>query len=223
MPAATPDVSTAGGPAGVAGQFAGRSPQRQAALLGMWTFLATEVLFFGAMFGAYSLYRFFHAQAFAEAGARMSRPWGAFNTGLLLASSAAMALGVAAARRGAAKTAAFRLALTGLLGAGFLAVKAHEWILHGREGLFPLPGLPFHFPGPHPAEARLFFNLYYVMTGLHALHLAIGIGLVWVMAALCLGGRYRAGDVTPVELSGLYWHFVDVVWVFLFPLFYLVR
>jgi cytochrome c oxidase subunit 3 len=210
-------------PAGVGGQFAGRAHERHAALMGMWAFLATEVLFFGAMFGAYAIYRMFYGHAFAEGGKHMSRAWGAANTALLLGGSVAMALGLGAARRGAGRRAAAWMALTGLSGVGFLAVKAHEWIAHAREGLFPVLGRPFRFPGPEADQARLFFDLYYAMTGLHAVHLAIGVGAVSVMAVFCLKGRYRAGDVTPVELTGLYWHFVDVVWVFLFPLFYLVR
>lgn len=209
--------------AGAAGQFAGPEHEGRAALLGMWTFLATEILFFGALFSGYSLYRAFYPQAFAEAARHMSKPWGTLNTGLLLLSSACMALAVAAARRGALRAAALRLAATGVLGAGFLGVKAHEWAVHAREGLFPFFGRPFVFAGPQADQARLFFNLYYIMTGLHALHLLIGVFLVWIMAALCASGRYRRRDVTPVILSGLYWHFVDAVWVFLFPLFYLVR
>jgi cytochrome c oxidase subunit 3 len=208
--------------AGVAGQFADRGHEREASLMGMWAFLATEVLFFGGMFTAYSVYRIFYGHAFREAGRHLSAFWGGVNTALLLVSSGAVAMAVRCAEADRRKAAAGWFLSAGVLGAGFLAIKAHEYAVDFRERTMPLRGLPFEFPGADADQARLFYNLYFVMTGIHAIHLIIGIALVSVMAALCWRGRFSLGRHAPAEAAGLYWHFVDAVWVFLYPLFYLI-
>jgi cytochrome c oxidase subunit 3 len=208
--------------AGVAGQFVDRMRERQASLLGMWAFLATEVLFFGGMFTAYSVYRIFYGHAFQEASRHLSAFWGGLNTALLLVSSGAIAMAVRGVEADRRKAAAGWFLSAGVLGLGFIAIKAHEYATDYREHTMPLRGLPFEFPGADADQARLFYNLYFVMTGIHAIHLFIGIVLVGVMAFLCWRGRFSLGRHAPAEAAGLYWHFVDAVWVFLYPLFYLI-
>ncbi|MDB5051856.1 MAG: cytochrome c oxidase subunit 3 family protein [Fibrobacteres bacterium] len=222
-PAAKPEAPGLGrSETGAAGQFADLEHERSASLLGMWTFLATEVLFFGGMFTGYIVYRTFYAEAFREAGGHLDLFWGGVNTAVLLVSSAAVAMAVRAAGQGRGKSTAGWFFSAAALGAVFIAIKAHEYTRDYREHLMPLRDLPFRFPGPHADQARLFFNLYFVMTGVHALHLLIGMGLVLVLAALSWRGRFSGGRDAPVEAVGLYWHFVDAVWVFLYPLFYLM-
>ncbi|HWA24794.1 MAG TPA: cytochrome c oxidase subunit 3 [Lacunisphaera sp.] len=185
--------------------------------LGLWVFLATEVLFFGGLFLAYAVYRAAHAAAFSAASARLDFPIGTVNTGVLLTSSLAVALADLAARGRRVRSARAWLVVAGLLGAVFLTLKGFEYHAKFAEHLVPGPG--FAFAGPPPAE--LFFSLYFAMTGLHAVHLLAGLGaLAWLWVRL---GRHPTGDHTgAVELTGLYWHFVDCVWVFLYPLLYLI-
>lgn len=179
---------------------------------GMWTFLASEMLFFGGLFLCYSIFRSHYPEAFAEASARLMMPVGAVNTLVLLGSSLTMALAVGAARD--KRDTRPWLAATLVLGLLFLGIKGTEWVIEAREHLLPTAG--FEFDGPHAPQARLFFVLYFAMTGLHALHMTAGIiVLTWLLTRA--SSRRHA-----VEISGLYWHFVDIVWVFLFPLLYLV-
>jgi cytochrome c oxidase subunit III len=209
-------------PAGVAGQFADAEHQRMASLMGMWAFLATEVLFFGGMFTAYIVYRNAYGQAFHEAGRHLKAFWGGVNTAVLLVSSGAVAMAVHHSKSGRARPVALWFAAAILLGGVFIAIKAHEYRNDALEHLIPLRGMPFHFPGPHADQARLFFSIYFVMTGIHAIHLLIGMGLLSVMGAAAWRGRFPPGKDAPVEVVGLYWHFVDAIWVFLYPLFYLM-
>ncbi|HET8697353.1 MAG TPA: cytochrome c oxidase subunit 3 [Gammaproteobacteria bacterium] len=202
----------------VAPQFDDLGQQRWAAALGMWTFLGTEVLFFGAPLLVYLVARFAHADAFAAASARLQTPLGVANIAVLLTSSLAMAYADAAAERGAARRARGWLLATAALGLVFLAVKGYEWRTEYVEGLLPL--------APHAALARgeqLFFDVYLFLTGLHALHLTIGIGAV--AAAVWALGAARAAPRRAAQVRGtaLYWHFVDIVWIFLLPLLYLVK
>ncbi len=208
--------------AGAAGQFSGPGHQRRASLLGMWVFLSTEMLFFGALFTAYTVYRLLYGPAFAEASRALDAFWGGINTAVLLISSTAMALAVRASRLGNRLAATVWLCVTAFLGMVFLALKTMEWVKDGREHHVPLNGLAFQFPGPHSDHARLFFNLYFTLTGIHAMHLSIGIILMLVLAGLNARGRFGDGNDSPVEMAGLYWHFVDIVWIFLYPLFYLM-
>ena len=200
--------------------FATPRQQRRGALLGMWLFLASEVMMFGGLFMGIIVYRV-GAEYELEAASRHLDPWlGALNTAVLLTSSLAMALAVVAARRGAARAACGWLLATIALGATFLAVKAHEYAAEYAAGLFP------HAGPAYPLEGRgleLFFNLYFAATGLHAQHLAVGLVLLIGLAArIALGRTPLPGRRITVETVGLYWHFVDVVWVFLFPALYLV-
>lgn len=210
--------STSMAEAPVEHQFDDAAQQRHAATVGMWIFLATEILFFGGMFLGYTVYRIAYPQAFAEASRHTLLAFGGTNTAVLLVSSAVMAFAVKAAAENKRRLLAALLVVTAALGAGFLVLKGFEYDHEIHEGL--LPGKNFRFTGPPRAE--MFFYLYWLMTGVHAVHVAIGVGLITLFAARAwFYDAFRHRD-TPVELLGLYWHFVDIVWVFLFPLLYLI-
>ena len=198
-------------------QYASAAQQSEAATLGMWTFLATEVLFFGALIAAYSAYRLTHAEAFAEAARHTRIVLGTANTFILLTSSAFMATAVEASAAGRRRTATLCLALTAALGLAFLAVKGWEYRLEYGEQL--VPGLNFDL-ARYGGVAQLFFLFYFFATSVHALHLTLGIILVGGLASRSAAGA--PAQPGSVRLIGLYWHFVDVVWIFLFPLIYLV-
>jgi cytochrome c oxidase subunit 3 len=205
----------------LAHQFDDVDQQREASTLGMWIFLATEVLFFGGLLLAYSVYRSMYFPAFAEASKQLDVVLGSLNTAVLLCSSLTMAIAVHQAESGNVKWLVRFLGLTMLLGTVFLAIKFYEYYEKYREGL--IPGAHFTWHSNDPGHASLFFIAYFILTGMHALHMIIGIGLLGILARLARRGRFTRAYYTPVELGGLYWHFVDVVWVFLFPLLYLVH
>lgn len=207
-------------PAPTAHQFDDLLQQHEADSLGMWAFLGTEVLFFGAMFAAYLVYRMLYPQAWAEASSH-TRFWlGTINTAVLLCSSLTVALSIDAARERKRRLLTALLATTAILGAVFLAIKGVEYYLEYEEGL--VPALNFTFAGPNAREVQLFFVFYFIMTGLHALHLTIGIVMMTLLAYFGWHGRFDGERYITIEIAGLYWHFVDVVWVFLYPLIYLV-
>lgn len=207
-------------PAMVEHQFDDPFQQREAATMGMWLFIATEILFFGGMFLGYTAYRFNYPQAFAEASKHTLIAFGGVNTAVLLISSSVMAFAVKAASYNRRKLLACLLLATSALGALFLVIKGVEYSHEIREHL--LPGSSFHIEAADPKHSEMFFYLYWLMTGVHALHVFIGVGLIGFFALRAwLWDAFRDHD-TPVELLGLYWHFVDIVWVFLFPLIYLV-
>jgi cytochrome c oxidase subunit III len=198
-------------------QFATPGQQHEAALFGIWIFLATEVLFFGAPVALYAAYRFGYPEGFAAAAARTQLVLGALNTAILLTSSAVMASAVAVAKAGRRRALPWLLLGTAALGVAFLAVKGIEYKREFDEHL--VPGWDFVFPGTHAGPAALFFSFYFAATGLHALHLTIGIAIVLAMAVEAF--RSEGVHATRFEVAGLYWHFVDIVWIFLFPLIYL--
>jgi cytochrome c oxidase subunit 3 len=200
--------------------FSSLEQQKDASEFGMWLFLVTELLFFGGLFLAYTIYRYLYSAGFAEASRHMDVRLGTINTAVLIISSLTMAMAVHSAALGKRNRLVPYLLATMVLGATFLGIKAIEYTEHIRHHLFPGPS--FHFPGPYARPAELFFSLYFAMTGLHALHMIIGLGLLSVLVVRSLQGRYTAQWHTPVEMSGLYWHFVDIVWIFLFPLLYLI-
>lgn len=216
----------------LAHHFDDAEQQYSAAELGMWLFLATEVLFFAGVFAGYTLYRFWYPDAF-EVGSHLLDIWlGAINTVVLLTSSLTMALAVHAAQTNDSRGTASMLVWTMLLGTVFLGIKAYEYRHKFEEHLVPGPGFSLkaaehaHVPIPsdvNPSHVQLFFSFYFAMTGLHALHMVIGVGLLAVLVIQARRGVYSAHYFTPVEMTGLYWHFVDIVWVFLFPLLYLIR
>ncbi|HEX4739583.1 MAG TPA: cytochrome c oxidase subunit 3 [Allosphingosinicella sp.] len=198
-------------------QFATAAQQDEASTLGMWTFLATEVLFFGALLAGYSAYRITHPAEFAEAARHTKIVLGTANTAVLLTSSAFIATAVEMTNAGRRRAAALCLALTAALGIAFIAIKGWEYSLEYGEHL--VPALNFD-ADRYGGIAQLFFLFYFFATGLHALHLAIGIALVGGLAGKSVSDR--PPETITVRMIGLYWHFVDVVWIFLFPLIYLV-
>jgi cytochrome c oxidase subunit 3 len=204
-------------------QFDTAEQQKDASTLGMWIFLITEIMFFGGMFLAYTIYRHAYPHAFAEASSSLNVYIGAANTVVLLCSSFTMVMAVRAAQLGSQKGLILFLILTLLLGMVFLGVKAYEWNEKFVE--HHVPGASFHFaelPPEAQGQAQLFFSLYFAMTGLHALHMVIGVGILSTLLFHSYKGRYTADYMTPVDVSGLYWHFVDIIWIFLFPLLYLI-
>ncbi len=194
--------------------------QSEASTLGMWLFLAQEVMFFGGLFAAYMVYRMWYPEAWSEASKALDIRLGGFNTVVLIGSSLTMAMAVRAAQTGRRIATVVQLLATTVLGLIFLVVKYFEYA--EKFALHEVPGPNFHFEGPHANQAEIFFSLYFAMTGLHALHMIIGFGLMAVITWMAWKGRFSKEWYTPVEMSGLYWHFVDIVWIFLFPLLYLV-
>jgi cytochrome c oxidase subunit 3 len=236
--------------------------QKEAAVIGMWVFLLTEILFFGGLFVAYMIYRIWYFDAFAEASRRLSIFWGTLNTGVLIFSSLTMAMAVRSAQTNNRKWTVNWLILTMILGCVFLGVKVIEY--RDKFANYEVPGASYNWmyheqhegaagaeheaaaaPGAEGGAAtaaattehrqlhmtndqlqrttQLYFSLYFTMTGLHALHMIIGVGLMMVITWMAWKGKFDAEYYTPVEMSGLYWHFVDIVWIFLFPLLYLVE
>ena len=194
--------------------------QREAAKLGMWIFLATEVLFFGGLFLGYTVYRFTYGQVFMETSRKLDVILGGTNTAVLLISSLLMALAVRAAKLEQKHLLVRLLIGTALLGCVFMSIKAVEYHKDFVEHL--VPGTNFQWAGADRHNAELFFWIYFAMTGLHAIHVSVGIGVLLVLALLAWRGKFERGNYNSVEIAGLYWHFVDIVWVFLFPLLYLV-
>jgi len=227
------------------------SQQKEAAVIGMWVFLLTEILFFGGLFVAYMIYRVWYFDAFAEASRRLSLFWGGLNTAVLIGSSLTMAMAVRSAQINARKATVNWLILTMILGSVFLGVKVIEY--EDKFANYEVPGANYNWlyheqhaaeGGDHAAAApgsdadhsnlsltpeqlqnttQIYFSLYFTMTGLRALHMIVGIGLMAVITWMAWKGRFDAEYYTPVEMGGLYWHFVDIVWIFLFPLLYLVE
>jgi cytochrome c oxidase subunit 3 len=217
MPSANPNMSEE--KSIVAEQFEDAQQQAEAAQLGMWTFIATEILFFGGLFLAYSIYRHFYFAGFVAASRRTDLFFGTLNSIILLTSSFTMALAVAAAKENRRRSVAPFLALTILLGGAFLVVKGFEYHKDIVDQL--VPGA--YFNPELPTSSQMFFWLYWTMTGLHGIHICVGLGVLAVMWWRARRGQFSSAYHTPVELTGLYWHFVDIVWLFLYPLLYLVQ
>ncbi|MGB2716095.1 MAG: cytochrome c oxidase subunit 3 family protein [Vicinamibacterales bacterium] len=195
--------------------------QAEASTLGMWVFLVTEIMFFGGLFVAYLVYRSAYSTGFQEASNHLNVIWGAVNTAVLICSSLTMALAVRAAQTSLpARTQVAWLFATMVLGAAFLGVKVIEYKDKFDHHL--VPGPHFRWEGKYPEAAEIFYSLYFCMTGLHALHMIVGLGIMTVIAIMAWRRQFDANYYTPVEVSGLYWHFVDIVWIFLFPLLYLI-
>ncbi len=201
-------------------QFQTMEQQQEAATLGMWIFLVTEVMFFGGLLMAYLLYRVWYPEAWSEGSLELDILLGGVNTVVLIASSLTMALAVRSAQTGAQRATVRWLLVTMALGLTFLVIKAFEY--EHKWALNHIPGSNFVFEGPHAAQVEIFLSLYFALTGLHALHMVIGFVLLSVIAWMAHRKRFTPEWYTPVEMSGLYWHFVDIVWIFLFPLLYLV-
>ncbi|HEY6218189.1 MAG TPA: cytochrome c oxidase subunit 3 [Pyrinomonadaceae bacterium] len=221
--------------------FENMEQQREAGTLGMWVFLVTEIMFFGGMFLAYTLYRSAYPQAFASASNHLDITLGALNTGVLIFSSFTMAMAVYFTQTGKPRPQVICLVLTLLLGLTFLGIKAVEYHDKYNDHLIPgrlIPGRPFGpevaqegdhdphklhlLPGATVRQVELFYWIYFAMTGMHALHMIIGAGLLTFLLIFSLKGRFDPEYHSPVEVIGLYWHFVDIIWIFLFPLLYLL-
>ena len=206
--------------AGLAHHFEDHAQQHEAASLGMWAFLVSEVMFFGGLFGAYVVYRLSFPEAFAEASHHLDVKLGGINTAVLIGSSLSMALAVRCAQLGSRRGTVVNLLLTIALGGAFIGIKVVEWSHKFHDHL--VPGASFRFDGPHAQQAEIFFSLYFAMTGLHAFHMLVGFGLLAVVTWYAVTGRVTKANPNLVEMTGLYWHFVDLVWIFLFPLLYLI-
>jgi cytochrome c oxidase subunit 3 len=205
--------------------------QLEASTLGMWVFLVTEVLFFGGLFATYIVYRVAYPDAWLAGSNHLNVSLGALNTAVLICSSLTMALAVRAAQTSNRAGQILNLILTIAFGSVFLVVKYFEYAEKFHHNL--VPGPTFNAPTAEfpngiiplandPVHQQLFFSIYFMLTGIHALHMIIGIVLMLVILAMAVRGRFNAQWYTPVEISGLYWHFVDIVWIFLFPLLYLL-
>jgi cytochrome c oxidase subunit 3 len=222
--------------------FENMEQQREAGTLGMWVFLVTEIMFFGGMFFSYTLYRTKFPEAFASASNHLDLTLGAVNTVVLILSSLTMALAVYSAQTGKRRNLIVCLALTIVLGLTFLGIKAVEYRDKYVDHLIPgqlIPGNPFNpavqehgtpddkhklhlLPGATVKNVEMFYWIYFAMTGMHAVHMIIGVGIMLVLLYAAYKGRYGPEYHSPVEISGLYWHFVDIIWIFLFPLLYLL-
>ena len=206
--------------------FDSPAQQKGASWLGMWVFLVTEILFFGGFFLAYTVYRWSHPHGFAHASQHMNIVLGTLNTAVLIVSSLTMAMAVHSAQAGERRKLLGYLSGTMALGLAFLVIKAIEYTDHIEHHLFPGPGFRWlgadGRPSPDAPAAQMFFSLYFGMTGLHAFHMIVGLGIVGTLLVLAYRRRFSPAYYTPVEISGLYWHFVDIVWIFLFPLLYLI-
>jgi cytochrome c oxidase subunit III len=206
--------------------FATMDQQHDAGNLGMWVFIVTEIMFFGGLFCGYAIYRGLYLTAF-EAGSRLLEiQYGATNTAVLIASSLTMALSVHFAQANRRRALIICLILTMLLGTIFIGIKGLEYVHKWEHGL--VPGLHF-MPAPgeipanvSPRHVELFLCFYFFMTLLHATHMIIGLGVLTVLLVMAIRGKFSEDYYSPVEVSGLYWHFVDIVWIFLFPLLYLI-
>ena len=216
--------------------FATVDQQREASNFGMWLFLLTEIMFFGGMFTAYLIYRNWYYPAFV-AGSHWMVIWaGTLNTTVHICSSFTMAMGVYSAEMRNRKALLRYLSATLLLGFIFLGIKAYEW--HNEWVEHHVPGLNFstsdfthvdpRFPQDKPLsqdmadKTQAYFSLYFLLTGVHALHMVIGVSILMFLIFQAWGGAYTTGHMTMIENFGLYWHFVDIVWIFLFPLLYLI-
>lgn len=207
----------------VSSQYETREQQSETAFIGMWLFLIQEIMFFGGLFVAYAVYRQKYPITWYEGSAHLNYPIGTVNTCVLLVSSLTMALTVYATQTGKWRMQLTNFAFTLVLGLTFLVIKGFEYHEKWVHGL--VPGLHWN-PDPQAfsdvSRVQLYFILYFIMTGMHAFHMIIGITLGAIYYVLCARGKYGPNNYLTIELFGFYWHFVDIVWVFLFPMLYLI-
>jgi cytochrome c oxidase subunit III len=200
--------------------FSDIEQQRETSTAGIWVFVGSEIMFFGALILAFCVYRFSYTQAFSEGAQKLNVVLGAVNTAVLFTSGLTISLAAAANKTGARFVTILFLLVTAAFGVVFLAIKGIEYQEDWTKGLFPGDG--FQWSGSNSPHVQLYFLLYFTMTGFHALHLLIGIGLILVVAWLVLRGSIHKEHFMPLEVIGIYWHFVDMVWIFLFTLLYLL-
>ena len=204
----------------VAEHFESAEQAFESSKLGLWLFLVTEILLFGGLFVIYIMFRGLYPEVFHEASHHLNRTMGALNTIVLICSSLTMAMAVSRAQHNESKKAAVLLLITFLCGLTFMVVKYFEYTHKIHEGL--LPGVHFSFAEMMDPKAPLFFSLYFMMTGLHGIHVLVGMGLILWVLIRAVKGEFSSEYFTPVELTGLYWHLVDLIWIYLFPLLYLI-
>jgi cytochrome c oxidase subunit 3 len=214
-----------GRPRNLQHHFADMEQQNDSGTFGMWVFLVTEIMFFGGIFAAYAIYRSMYLPAFEFGSRLLDVKLGTVNTAVLIGSSLTMVLAVHAAQTGKRKALIFYLLLTMALGMVFLGIKSYEYYTKWEH--FLVPGLRFAPTEALPSgvtvqNLELFFCFYFFMTALHALHMIIGFGIMTVLVVMSWRGRFSPEYYAPIEVSGLYWHFVDIIWIFLFPLLYLI-
>jgi cytochrome c oxidase subunit III len=201
--------------------FDDMAQQAEASTLGMWVFLVTEIMFFGGLFMIYIVYRYASPLGFEEASHELNLYLGAINTAVLICSSLTMALAVRAEQTNQSRGTQVGFLLgTMTFGFGFLGIKAYEYWEKFHVG--HVPGANFIWDGQYPHAAEQFYSLYFAMTGLHALHMIVGISIMTYITIMAWRRTYDSEYYTPIEVAGLYWHFVDIVWIFLFPLLYLI-
>jgi len=213
---------------GLAHHFVSMEQQKEAGMVGMWLFLLTEVMFFGGLFLAYTIYRTIYPEGFLYGSHLLNVPLGGTNTVVLIVSSLTMAMAVYYSQKGEKKKLIGFLTVTLILGLAFLVIKYFEYASKIQDHLFPAVGFyapetsgAHGVPLPLQQEVRVFLWIYFMMTGLHALHMIVGAGILLTLILMARKGKFTKNYNSPVEISGLYWHFVDIVWIFLFPLLYL--
>lgn len=200
--------------------FVDAEQQFDAAKMGMWIFLVTEILFFGGLFAAYIVYRLWYPELFTLASEELDTILGTVNTVVLIGSSFTVAMAIKSAQLNKNRNIIIYLGITLALAATFMVIKYFEWTHKFHLGIFP--GEFYSFEGIEHPQANVFFSLYYLMTGLHGIHVVVGIGLMVWLLLRSRKGHFNSEYYTPVEITGLYWHLVDIIWIFLFPLFYLI-
>jgi cytochrome c oxidase subunit III len=209
-----------GRPAYLQHHFADAEQQAESAKLGMWIFLLTEILLFGGLFGFYAFYRAWLPETFIEASKQLDVTLGGLNTVVLITSSLTMALSIRAIQLGKKKHTLIFLFATLILAGTFLVVKYFEYAHKFHEGL--LPGKYYTFEGIHAVNPHIFFSIYFSMTGLHGIHVIVGMIVITWMIVRVSKNEFSPEYYTPIEMTGLYWHLVDIIWIFLFPLLYLI-
>ncbi len=200
--------------------FVDSNQQFESAKLGMWIFLVTEILFFGGLFAAYIVYRAWYPELYVEASTQLNPFWGGINTFVLIGSSLTVAMAIRSAQLNQIKGLIINLWITIGLAATFMVIKYFEYAEKLKKGI--APGSYYTYDGLEHEKANIFFSIYYMMTGLHGLHVIIGIGLMLWLVVKAKKKVFHSEYYTPVEITGLYWHLVDVIWIFLFPLLYLI-
>ena len=208
-------------PTHVQHHFVDADQQFDTAKMGMWVFLVNEILFFGGLFCAYIIYRAWYPELFTEAALELNTFWGAINTGVLIGSSLTVAMAIRSAQLNQIKGLIYNLYITIALAFVFMVIKYFEYTHKFHLGIFP--GEYYTYEGIADEKAAIFFSIYYMLTGVHALHVLIGIGLIYWIYLRAKKGEFSSEYYTPVEITGLYWHLVDLIWIFLFPLLYLIE
>ncbi|MGA1464836.1 MAG: cytochrome C oxidase subunit III [Bacteroidetes bacterium] len=213
-------TASSSAPAHLQHHFVDSDQQFESSKMGMWIFLVTEILFFGGLFAAYIVYRAWYPDLYVQASTQLDTFWGAVNTAVLIGSSLTVAMAIRSAQLNQIKGLIINLYITIGLAFTFMVIKYFEYVHKFEKGIFP--GQYYTYEGIAHEKANIFFSIYYMMTGLHGLHVIIGIGLMIWLLVKAKKGAFSAEYYTPVEITGLYWHLVDVIWIFLFPLLYLI-